>query len=82
MSYFEKTALSKVINDLLESKIIRPSSSPYCSPVVFIKKKNRDEYRLCVDYRILNKNTFRDNYPLPGIEDLVDRLENKKYFSL
>lgn len=53
----------------------------YASPIVLTRKKN-GEYRLCVDYRTLNKYLIRDNYPLPLIEDQIDVLNGKKYFSL
>ena len=62
-------------------KIIRPSISPYASPILMTKKKN-SEMRLCVDYRHLNKVTLRDNYPLLNIEDQIDKLRYKKFHTL
>lgn len=81
MLYSEKDHLRKILDRLLDKGIIQPSESEYASPIVMVKKKN-NEYRLCVDYRILNKALVRDNYPLPLIEDQIDMLNNKKYFSL
>lgn len=69
------------MDDLLSKGIIRPSESEYASPIVIVKKKT-GELRLCADYRNLNKITLKDNYPLPLIDDLLDRLSNKSYFSL
>lgn len=79
LSYDEKNKVRVILDDLLEQKVIRPSQSQYCSPIVLVKKK--DGIRMCVDYRTLNKHTVRDNYPLPVIEDQMDLLSNKRYFS-
>lgn len=72
--------MQKILDDLLARGIIRESDSPYASPIVLTKKKNK-EIRLCVDYRFINKITLRENYPLPLIEDLLDRLRGKRYFT-
>lgn len=68
------------MDDLLSRGVIRPSQSKYTSPIVLVRKKN-GELRMCVDFRTLNKQTNRDNYPLPLIEDQLDLLYNKRYFS-
>ena len=81
MSFEEKEELGKILNDLLARKVIRESDSPYASPIVLSKRKNL-RYRLCVDYRFLNKVTLRDNYPLPLIEDQIDRSRDERYFTL
>lgn len=65
---------------MLERKIIRPSILNFSSPIVLTKKKN-GTYRLCVDYRSLNKITIKDRYPLPLIDDQIDRLANSCYFT-
>ncbi|KXZ75914.1 Retrovirus-related Pol polyprotein from transposon 17.6-like Protein [Tribolium castaneum] len=80
LSFFEKEKLRVILNDLEKDGVIRPSKSPYCSPIVLVRKKN-GEIRLCVDYRELNKITVRDNYPTPLIDDHLDMLKNKRYFS-
>lgn len=54
-------------------------NSEYASPIVLVKKKTGD-YRMCVDYRALNKKTIPDKYPLPRIDDQLDRLYGNKYF--
>lgn len=79
-SYAEKRELRILLDSLLEKGIIRPSESEYASPIVLVQKKN-GELRLCIDYQKLNKLLIRDNYPLPIIEDLIDLLQGKKYFS-
>lgn len=81
LSYHEREKVEKITQDLLSKGIIRPSSSPYASPIVLVRKKN-GEIRMCVDYRALNRLTVRDNYPLPLIDDCIEHLEGKKCFSL
>ena len=80
LSYADKEKVQVILDDLLEKGVIRPSSSPYASAIVLTHKKN-GEIRLCVDYRELNKITVKDNYPTPLIEDNIDQLKDKKYFS-
>lgn len=81
LSYSQKSQLEKIIKDLLQRGIIRESNSSYASPIVLIQKKNK-ETRLCIDYRQLNRITAKDNYPLPLIEDHLEGLRGKRYFSV
>lgn len=81
LSFADKQALRGILDDLLEKEFIRHSNSPYASPIVLVRKKNGN-IRLCVDYRELNKITVRDNFPTELIEDNLDRLRDKKYFSV
>lgn len=69
----EKRALRGIVKDLLTNGIIQESSSPYASPVILVRKSN-GEYRMCVDFRKLNAVTIKDKYPLPRIEDQIDKL--------
>lgn len=68
------------IKKLLDSGVIRKSSSPFASAVVIVRKKDKS-LRLCVDYRELNKKTIKDAYPLPRIDETLDVLHGAKYFS-
>ena len=68
------------LQELAEKGFIRPSSSPWGAPVLFVKKKD-GTMRLCIDYRQLNKVTVRNNYPLPRIDDLFDQLGGAGIFS-
>jgi len=72
--------LKKLIEDLLEKKLIRPSASPWGAPVLLVKKKDGSS-RLCVDYRQLNKLTIKNKYPLSRIDDLLDQLRRAGVFS-
>jgi hypothetical protein len=72
--------LKKQIEELLEKSFIRPSSSPWGAPVLFVSKKDGSR-RMCVDYRSLNEVTIKNKYPLPRIEDLFDQMKGAKIFS-
>lgn len=72
--------LQKLIEEMLEKGVIRPSTSPWAAPVVLVKKKD-GSFRLCVDYRRLNGVTRKDAFPLPRIDDLFDALGGSAYFS-
>ncbi|GBG59707.1 hypothetical protein CBR_g54812 [Chara braunii] len=80
MSEEELSVLRAQLDDLLEKGWIRPNSSPYGAPVLFVWKKNKD-LRLCIDYRKLNAQTIRNAGPLPRIDDLLERLGGAKFFS-
>ena len=76
----EQDELEEQIRDLLAQGFIRPSCSPYGAPVLFVPKKD-GRWRMCVDYRALNKQTVKDRYPLPRIDLLLDRLGQARVFS-
>lgn len=76
----ELEELKKQLSGWLDTNRIEPSTSPYGAPVLFAQKKN-GKLRLCVDYRALNKQTIVDSYPLPRIDELLNRLKGAKYFS-
>ena len=68
------------LQKMLEQKVIQPSSSPWASPIVLVRKKD-GSLRFCVDYRSLNSVTKPNCFPLPRIDDMLDQLGNMKYFS-
>ena len=80
-AFSERLELRAITDDLLNRGIIKPSTSPYCSRVVPVRKKN-NSLRLCVDLRPLNERVNKQHYPFPLIEDCLSRLSNKKVFSL
>ncbi|KAJ9558183.1 hypothetical protein OSB04_012797 [Centaurea solstitialis] len=68
------------LQELLDKGFIRPSTSPWGAPVLFMKKKD-GTMRMCIDYRELKKVTVKNKYPLPRIDDLFDQLQGAKFFS-
>lgn len=65
---------------MLNKNIIRDSGPEYASPIILVKKKDGSD-RMCVDFRAVNRITVKDGYPLPLIEDQIDRLESSKYLT-
>ncbi|GKE60910.1 putative reverse transcriptase domain-containing protein [Tanacetum coccineum] len=76
----EMEELSGQLKELQDKGFIRPSSSPWGASVMFVKKKN-GSFRMCIDYRELNKLIVKSRYPLPRIDDLFDQLQGLQFFS-
>ncbi|GKD47535.1 putative reverse transcriptase domain-containing protein [Tanacetum coccineum] len=72
--------LSEQLKELFEKGFIRPSSSPWGAPVLFVKKKD-GSFRMCIDYQELNKLTVKNHYPLRIIDDLFDQLQGSSVYS-
>ncbi|GKD17966.1 putative reverse transcriptase domain-containing protein [Tanacetum coccineum] len=78
----EMQELSTQLQELSDKGFIRPSSSPWGAPVLFVKKKD-GSFRMCIDYHELNKLTVKNRYPLPRIDDLFDQLQGSRvYFKI
>ncbi|GJV76990.1 putative reverse transcriptase domain-containing protein [Tanacetum coccineum] len=80
LASFEMKELSKQLQELSDKGFIRPSSSLWGVPVLFVKKKD-GSFRMCIDYRELNKLTVKNRYPLPRIDDLFDQLQGSSVYS-
>jgi hypothetical protein len=76
----ELVELKKQIDELSEKGYIRPSTSPWATPVLFVEKKDGTK-RMCIDYRALNEVTIRNKYRLPKLEDLFDQQREATMFS-
>ena len=80
MSQSELQECKKQINELLAKGWIKPSTSQYNHPILFARKKD-GTLRMCIDYRALNNNTIVNRYPLPRIDDILDRLSGTCIYS-
>ena len=80
MSPLELAELRKQIQELLDLRLIRPSSSPWGAPVLFVRKKD-GTMRMCIDYRATNRVTKRMSHPLPRIDECLEQLYGAKYYS-
>ena len=76
----QRKELKELLTDMEEKDVIRPSSSPWASPIVLVKKRDGTR-RFCVDYRKLNAVTRKDTYPIPQIDDTLDTLSGAAWFS-
>ncbi|GJS23539.1 putative reverse transcriptase domain-containing protein [Tanacetum coccineum] len=76
----EMKELAEQLQELSDKGFIRPNSSPWGAPVLFVKKKD-GSFRMCIDYRELNKLTVKNRYPLPRIDDLFDQLQGSSVYS-
>lgn len=77
---YEMKELAEQLKELSDKGFIRPSSSPWGAPVLFVKKKD-GSFWMCIDYRELNKLTVKNRYPLPRIDDLFDQLQGSSVYS-
>lgn len=75
-----KREVKELVDDMLDRNIIRPSNSPWSSPIVLVKKKDNST-RFCVDFRKVNEITKKDAYLIPRIDDTFDTLSGAKYLS-
>ena len=80
LSPSEQDEMEEQVKDLLAQGFIRPSASPYGAPILFVPKKD-GRWRMCIDYRALNKQTVKDQFPLPRIDSLLERLGQAKVFT-
>lgn len=76
---FQRDVAEREIESMLQKEVIKPSNSPWASPIVLVKKKDGST-RFCVDYRRLNSVTVKDAYPLPRVDESFDSLAGAKYF--
>nr|GEU41699.1 putative reverse transcriptase domain-containing protein [Tanacetum cinerariifolium] len=79
LAHSEMQELSNQLQELIDQGFIRPSTSPWGAPILFVKKKDRT-FRMCIDYQELNKLTIKNRYPSPRIYDLFDQLQGSSVY--
>lgn len=78
----QKVEINRQVNIFLKNELVEPSMSNYNSPVLIVPKKEKGKWRMCIDYRLVNKKIIADKFSLPCIDEILDGLGRARYFSI
>ena len=78
--YYQKKEIEKQVHGMLNSSLIQPSTRPFSSSTLLVKKKDR-RWRFCMNYHALNATIMKDRFPIPMIDDMLDELYGASYFT-
>ena len=78
----QKVEANRQVNLFLKNNLIEHSTSNYNSPIIIVPKKEKGKWRMCIDYRLVNKKIVADKFPLPRIDEILDGLGRARYFSV
>jgi len=79
-AHYQKKEIEKLVQEMLNSELVQPSTSPFSSPIILVKKKDGN-WRFCTYYRALNATIIKDRFPIPTVEDMLDELYGASYFT-
>jgi hypothetical protein len=79
-AHYQKEEIEKLVYEMMNFRLVQPSTSPFSSPILLVKKKDGN-WHFCTDYRTLNATTIKDRFFIPTIEDMLDEPYDAFYFS-
>lgn len=82
LPHTQKSEIDHQVNTFLQNGLIEPSMSNYNSPILLVPKKAKGKWRMCIDYRLVNKKIIADRFPLPRIDEILDGIGRTRYFSI
>lgn len=82
LPFKHKEEINRQVQVFVDNGLVEPSISNYNSPVLIVPKKEKGAWRMCIDYRLVNKKVIADRFPLPRIDDILDSLGQAKFFSI
>lgn len=82
LPHVHKEEINRQVQTFIDNGLVEPSTSSFNSPVLIVPKKQKGKWRMCIDYRSVNKKVIQDRFPLPRIDDILDSLGRARFFSV